>query len=63
MESKVNRQGGDNDHTLISQAKKGKGKGLNKGKAKSEELASQLEKKGFSKIWYFICHKNDHYAS
>jgi hypothetical protein len=35
METKGNRQGGDNDHALIGQTKKGKGKGPKKGKGKS----------------------------
>jgi hypothetical protein len=41
MESKGSRQRGDSDHALIGQTKKGRGKGPNKSKEKSEELASQ----------------------
>ena len=63
MESKANRQGGDSHHALIGQAKKGRGKGPNKGKVKSEESTSYLGKKDLSKIKCFICHKHNHYAS
>jgi hypothetical protein len=62
MESKGNREGGDNDHALIGQTKKGRGKGPNKGKGKSEEPASH-PRKDLNKIKCFICHKNGHYAS
>ena len=41
----TSRKGGDSEHALIGQTKKGKGKGHNEGKMKSEELASQLGKK------------------
>jgi hypothetical protein len=36
MESKDSRQGGDSDHALVGQTKKGKSKGPDKGKGKSE---------------------------
>jgi hypothetical protein len=63
MESKSNISGGDNDHTLIGQINKCKGKGPSKGKEKSEDPTSQLMKKDLIKIKCFIFHKNGHYAS
>ena len=51
MESKANKERGDSEHALIGQIKKGRGKGLDKGKMKSERQHS------------FMCHKNDHCAS
>jgi hypothetical protein len=63
MESKGSRDGGDSDHALIGQTKKGKGKGPSKGKGKSEDSASQTRKKDLSKIKCFICHKQRHCAS
>ena len=63
MELKANKQGGDSDHALIGQTKKGKDKGQNKGKVKSEDPSSQLRKKDLSKIKCFICHKHEHCAS
>jgi hypothetical protein len=63
MESKVNKKGGDENLTLCGQSNKGRGKGLNEGKGKSEESTSQSGKKDLHKIKCFLCHKNDHYAS
>lgn len=40
MESKANKNGGDKNLDLFGQMKEGKEKGTNKGKGKSEELAS-----------------------
>ena len=48
---------------VIGQSKKGKCKGPNKSKGKSEDLASQTWKKDLSKIKCFICHKKGNYAS
>ena len=63
MDSKANKEGGDCDNDLFGQTKKGKGKGPSKSKVKSEESTSQSRKKYVSKAKFFICHKNDHYAS
>jgi hypothetical protein len=43
MESKGNRHGGDNDHALIGQTKKGRGKGPNKGVIAQSVLAQSLK--------------------
>jgi hypothetical protein len=40
IESKVNKNGVDNNLALFGEAKKGKGKGPNKGEGNSEESAS-----------------------
>jgi hypothetical protein len=57
-ESKASRQeDGEENLALVSQAKKGKGKG------NSEGATSQLGKKDLSKIKCFACHKIGHYAS
>ena len=63
MDSKANKHVGDSDHALIGQTKKGRGKGPNKGKVKSEKSSSNPGKNDSIKIKYFICHKNNHYAS
>jgi hypothetical protein len=62
MESKANKKGGDNNLALFGQTKKGRRKGLNKGKGKNEESTSQ-PRKDLSKIKCFICHKHGHYES
>ena len=62
MESKANKQGGDSDHALFGQPKKGRGKGPSNSKLKSEESTSKLGKV-LSKIKCFICHKHDHCTS
>ena len=59
---KANKKGGDNDHALIIQIKKGICKVPNKGKVKIEESSSQLGKKDLSIINCLICHKNYLYA-
>lgn len=63
MESKANEKGGDENLVLIGQMRKDKGKGFSKGKGKSEESTSQLEKKDLNKLKCVICHKCRHYAS
>jgi hypothetical protein len=62
MESKEGKKGGDDNLALIGQTKKGRGKGPNKSKGKTEESTSQPTK-DLSKLKFFICHKHDHYAS
>jgi hypothetical protein len=62
MESKTNKKSGDENLTLFGQTNKGIGKEPNKGKEKSEELASLPGNKELSKIKCFICHNNDYYA-
>jgi hypothetical protein len=61
-ESKASKQGdGEENLALVSQAKKGKGKGS---KGNSEGETSQPgKKKDLSKIKCFACHKSGHYAS
>jgi hypothetical protein len=63
MESKVGKKDGEENLALFVQSNKGRGKGLSKGKGKSEESISQPRKKDFSIIKCFNCHKHDHYAS
>ena len=60
---KASRQGGDSDQSLIGPSKKRISKGPSKGKVKSEDSTSGLEKKDLSKIKFFIFHKNVHYTS
>jgi hypothetical protein len=55
--------GSDEDLALVSKTRKGKGMVPNK-KGKNEEGTSQPgKKKDLSKIKFFACHKNGHYAS
>jgi len=63
MDSEANKNGGDGNLGLFGQMKKGKGKWPSRSKGKSEELASQWDKKYLSKNECFICHKFKHYAS
>jgi hypothetical protein len=63
-ESKGNKQGSsDVNLALVSNTRKGKGKGSNK-KGNSDGGTSQPgKKKDLSKIKSFACHKNGHYSS
>jgi hypothetical protein len=63
-ESKASKQGGSDENlTLVSQTRKGKGKGSNK-KGNSEGATSQSgKKKDLSKVKCFACHKSGNYAS
>jgi hypothetical protein len=55
--------GSDENLALVSQTRKGKGKGSNK-KGNSEGETSQSgKKKDLSKVKCFACHKSGHYAS
>jgi hypothetical protein len=62
MESKVGKKDGEENLVLFGQPNKGRGKGPNMGKGKSEESTSQ-PRKDSSKIKCFSCHKHSHYAS
>jgi hypothetical protein len=63
MESKANNKGGGGENlALVGQTNKGRDKGPNKRKGKSEVSTSQ-PKKDLNKIKCFICHKHGHYAS
>jgi hypothetical protein len=56
-ESKASKQGGSDENlTLVSQTRKGKGKGNNEG-------ATSQPMKDLSKVKCFACHKSGHYAS
>jgi hypothetical protein len=50
----------EEDPTLVSNTRKGKGKGS---KGNNEESTSKTSKKDLSKIKCFVCHKYGHYAS
>jgi hypothetical protein len=64
-ESRSGKKGGgaENDNlTLVSKTKKGKGKVVNKGDSQGEGQQSR-QKRDISKIKCYICHKNGHFAS
>jgi hypothetical protein len=62
-ESKASKKrGSDKNLALVSQRRKGKGKGSNK-KGNSEGATSMPGKKELSKVKCFACHKSGHYAS
>ena len=63
MDSKANKKFGDDNLSLFGQTKKGRGKGPNEGKGKSEESTSQPRKKDLSKAKCFICHKQGKHGS
>jgi hypothetical protein len=50
MESKANKKDGEGNLSLFGKSNKGRGKGPNKGKLKSEESTSHLGKKDLIKI-------------